>query len=474
MIRTTEGRYKLATVTVLGLWLLFCVATLGYNGPFFDESIYIVAGQRTLEGHGLADGYLTWFAGSLLWPVLAALGYQAGGLIGARAYALGFAGVAVLATVQTARNLFGIKAAFWTAVVLATSGALLALARLGVLDLPALAGLAVSLWAVTELAQRDHRRWLIVISAGLALAIVSKYPMGLMALPLAGVVLALRADKGRLDLLLLSMLTLAVTVTVFLPMRQQAQQFLAWRVANSPSFGITPAMAWFSRLYWLGAPVMLALAGWFMAAKRRLLATVLLLGLAIWPAFHMLAGDPISENKHIVSGLLFAGPLMGLALSRIAGWRKGVGRAASAVIAAGLLVLGLIQVQRANQAWPDLRRAAGYLAAQVQPGERLLINESWPYTLYLYIQRRIDGPWDVIDAYGVASAESAVDVCQYDWFVDTRGSFKWPEPVLQAVADCGSYRPVYTETVMVMGLGPDLRFVRYPVKTTIWRNSVRR
>ena len=36
------------TWLIVGLWLLFCLFTLNYNGPFFDEGIYITAGQRTL------------------------------------------------------------------------------------------------------------------------------------------------------------------------------------------------------------------------------------------------------------------------------------------------------------------------------------------------------------------------------------------------------------------------------------------
>ncbi len=54
------------------------------TGPFLDESIYIVAGRRTLEGHAQADAYLTWFAGSLIWPILAGAANALAGLEGAR------------------------------------------------------------------------------------------------------------------------------------------------------------------------------------------------------------------------------------------------------------------------------------------------------------------------------------------------------------------------------------------------------
>ncbi|NIV38315.1 MAG: hypothetical protein GWN58_55520, partial [Anaerolineae bacterium] len=66
--KATMSNYQRGTLLVLGLWFLFCLATLDYNGPFFDEGIYATAGQRTLEGHGYTDGYLRWFYGTLLWP----------------------------------------------------------------------------------------------------------------------------------------------------------------------------------------------------------------------------------------------------------------------------------------------------------------------------------------------------------------------------------------------------------------------
>ncbi len=47
------------------------------NGPFLDEGIYVAAGLRTLQGHGISDNYLSWFSGSLMWPVIAALGWKA-------------------------------------------------------------------------------------------------------------------------------------------------------------------------------------------------------------------------------------------------------------------------------------------------------------------------------------------------------------------------------------------------------------
>ena len=461
--------YERAALAVVGLWLVVCLATIDYNGPFFDEAIYITAGQRTLEGFAGSDGYLRWFAGSLLWPVLAGMGYNVAGLAGTRAVALGFAAVAFVACLRATRNLFGSRAAFWTAVALALSGPFVALARLGVFDALALAGLAVSLLAVTELARSDNRGWLVLAVASFALAVLSKYPTALMGLPLLGVLYALRPRKAGLDTGIFGVAGLAVAVAYYLPVREEITQFVGWRPGNVPTFGVTPLMAWYARLYLAGAPLLLAVWGWCLARGRRGLAGILVLSLTIWPAYHVLSGNAVSENKHTVYALLFAYPLAGLALSRL--WASLWGRPPALVIVTGLAVLGFVQVEQANRAWADVRPAADYLVHRVRPGEKLLISEAWPYTMYLYDRWRIESPWDVYDAYRLAHGDSTIDLCEYDWFVDCQGSYPWPEPIVDAIRRCGSFEPVFTTTSAVVGLGPDLRFVMYPAQTTIWRNT---
>ena len=111
--RGAMNHHRWTTWLIVGIWVLFCLATLNYNGPFFDEAIYVTAGLRTFEGHGFSDGYLGWFTGlHLIWPVLAATGYKIAGLMGTRTVAVILATVGFIAIVQAAKNLFGQKAGF--------------------------------------------------------------------------------------------------------------------------------------------------------------------------------------------------------------------------------------------------------------------------------------------------------------------------------------------------------------------------
>ena len=468
--------YNRMTWLVVGLWLLFCLFTLNYNGPFFDEGIYITAGQRTLEGHAITDGYLGWFAGSLLWPMLAALGYKVAGLIGTRLVALALATIALVATVQAAKNLFGPRAGFWTAAMLAISAPFMALARLGVYDVPALAGVAVAFWAVTELHRRDNRVWLAVAIGAFIVAMFSKYPIGLMLQPILGVLFFLRETKFITDVGILGFVSVAITLAFVLPLREQFDYLIAWQLANKPTFGVTPLMVGYSVLYWTGMPFLLAAGGWLVARDRRGLASFMLLSLIIWPAYHLISGNPASLYKHLVIGSVLAYPLAGLALSTL--WENVKHRVAAksfaVVMVLALVPFGLVQLYQFNHGWPDARAAANYLVGHVRPGQQLLINESWPYTLYLYTTGRINSPWDVFDAYRITHGESALGLCAYDWFVDSQGSYEWPESILETIKQCGSFQPVFATSSTVIGLGNDLNFVSYPVQVTVWQNTLER
>ena len=472
-----QNRFRHLTWVMIGLWYLFCLATLDYNGPFLDEGIYITAGQRTLQGHGLSDGYLGWLAGSLLWPTLAGIGFKIGGLAGVRALAALFAAIALLACARASANLFGESAGFWTALAFALNAPFLALARMGVYDSTALAGMAVSFWAITQLYTRNHRVWLVVAAASFTIGMFAKYPTGLMLLPLLAILVVLRKDKATTDIVFFGLVSLALALAFFLPVRGQVAPFIAYRLTHSPGSGVSVAMVAVDTWNLSAIHLALAICGWFAAKERRLLASVLVLCLLIWPTYHLALGDTVSKNKHLVLGFLFAYPLVGHLLSRM--WQQGahwtrLRRTATTAIVVVLAATGMTQLPRLNRAWPDVRPAATYLMKQVVPGQKLLTGQSWPYTIYLYQEQRIDSPWDVFDVYRIEHDQSDIDLCDYDWFVDTQGIGGWPQALRDQVHACGTFYPVFSTTSEVENMGLDLDYIRYPVETTVWQNLQRK
>jgi hypothetical protein len=451
-----------------GLWFAAGVLTVAHNGPFFDEATQITAGLRLLEGHGLADGYLIWFGGSLFWPLFAGVGYRIGGLAGTRIVALLLASIAFGCTVRASVNLFGRKTALWTALVLATNGPFMALARLGVYDVLALSCIGIAFWAITELETGD-RRYLLIATLGLVGATLAKYPIALMTLPLGGLLILLRRRRARMDLGISALLGAILFITFFVPFRQQLAQAPAWQSVNRPVFGVTLSMIAYASLYWSLVPALLAIVGWRLARERRSIAALLTGSLAIWPLFHLISFDPVSLNKTVVFGILLAAPLGGLALAEL--WAKKRYRLVAPLLVLALMALGLVQWQQLDRSWPDARPTARYLVEHVQPGDVLLIDESWPYILYLYAAGRIDSPWDVYDAYRVSHDQSPLGLCEYDWFINVRSSYAWPEFFTEAIRECARYQNVHTYTSLVTNLGADLRFYTYPTEAVVLRSG---
>ncbi|MCJ7738423.1 MAG: glycosyltransferase family 39 protein, partial [Anaerolineae bacterium] len=312
--------YHRWTLLFVGAWLVSVLLTLNYNGPFFDEGIYITAGERTFEGHGLSDGYLNWFAGSLAWPVLAAVGYKFGGLVGARTVALILAAVALLGVGYTARNLFGPAAGLWTVVALGLNGSFVSLARLAVYDVLALACIGVTLGAVSQLATSDNRGWLVLATLSLVGAAFAKYPAVLMVVPICLLLLTIRHKRAVMDIGLLGTATAALGLAFFLPVREQLAGLPSWRLANSPSFGTGPSTIAFTLLFYSVVPLVLGGISWILARRQKALAGVMFLTLLMWPVYHLVTQDPVGANKHVVFGFLVAYPLIGYGLSVI--WEK--------------------------------------------------------------------------------------------------------------------------------------------------------
>lgn len=459
-------RYAIAAWVVVGLFLVYCLATLNYNGPFFDEAIYITAGERGLEGHAIEDQYLSWFAGSMLWPTLSGLGYRVAGLVGARAVAALFATVALAAMMLAARNLFGRPAAFWATLAMALNGPFLSMARLAVYDLAALAGIGVSFWAITELARRDSRGWLVLAAFAYVAALFAKYPMGLMILPLVALTVVLRRRKSAMDLGMLGFIVLPLVLVFYLPLQAPLSE-LGVRLAPREILRQPAVVTLSTVVYFSIAPILLALLGWLIARGRRALAILLVMSLMIWPAYHLRQELVVSYSKHVVFGCLFGYPLIGLALATM--WDQWKRRAAVVAILATLVMIGLVQRQQLDQIWPDVRVASGYLVANVQPGDKLLINDSWPYVVDLYDHGRIEKPQDVIDIY--SRAEAAIDLCDYDWFVDSDYTPKWPAEVLQSLEQCGTFRPVFSTVSSVSRLNFTFDYIVEPVKIVVWQNG---
>jgi 4-amino-4-deoxy-L-arabinose transferase-like glycosyltransferase len=512
---------RLAPWLLLGAFLAveLAICFMQLTGPFLDEGIYVTAGLRTLQGHGIADNYLGWFSGSLLWPVIAALGWKLAGLAGARAAAAlcvtaGMAGMA-----GAAGNLFGARVRAFAVLAAVTSGPVIALAHLAVYDTSAVAFAGGAFWALSEFLRRDDRAWLVGAALLYALAGLSKYPvMGFIASPLALLILTARGRRAALDLFMFAMVAGAVLLVYFMADRAQLIGFMSFRTHENPSFGVSTAQLAYSQFYYTAVPLLMALAGAILLARRRIVtlspprsrrasagpaarhavpaglpegllapaglstdrpapaplrasrvALALLTGVIAAPIYHLGTGNPSGDQKHVVFGLIFILPLAGIALERAFADRRRL--LPAALLTAGLLVFAFAQVVRIDESWPDLRASANVLSADVHRGERLLVNSAWVEDVYLYSHGRIDTPYDLYDVYRVEHLAKPVDVCSFQWFVVVPGGEAWPAAVREQMLRCGSFREIYTARATLTNLGSNLRYITYTEPIEIWRNE---
>ncbi|MGO9488061.1 MAG: hypothetical protein ACLQBB_03415, partial [Solirubrobacteraceae bacterium] len=455
---------------ILGCFLIgeLVVCALRLTGPFLDEGVYIAAGLRTLQGHGISDDYLSWFSGSLLWPIVAGLGWKAWGLAGARAAAAICVTVGLAGAIKAAGNLYGKRVRAGAALAAVTSGPVIALAHLAVYDTLAVAAAGGSFWAVTEFLRRDHRGWLCAAALLYALAGLAKYPvLVFIAPPLVLLILATRGRGAAVDVGLFAFIAGAVLLVYLVADQTQLAKFETFRVNDNPTFHVSREQLIDLQIYFTAVPLILAATGVLLLERRRV-GLALLSGVVAAPIYHLYTGDPSGDQKHVVFGLLFMLPLIGVTLvSALRGFRALL----AVPVLVGLVCFALVQAVRIDEGWPDLRPSAALLARDVHPGEKLMASSSWVYAAYLYADGRIKSPYDIYDTTRIEHLGAALNVCSFQWFIEVPGGEPWPASVWEAVRRCGTFRKVLSSRAAVTGLGSNLHFVTYWGPIEIFKNE---
>ena len=312
----------------LGLILLIQAATTLRlsNTIYRDEGLYVWTGYRIIENwlHGtpLFDEPVRYFSGApALYPVLASLLDQVGGLVLVRIFSLLWMLVATAALYAVAKRLFHAKSAFWTAISFAVASPTMFLGHFATFDAMALSLLALAMAAGVRGVQTRQFGWAPVVGLLLTVAVVSKYA-ALMFVPVVLAVIWLslgqrwRSTRFALGAGVVAAVILAVLAfTVGRPALEGLATTTTDRdiIAQATWQDIT-LMTVTSIWPYL---VVGSIAAWYVAVKlRRPLLALVLLGAMLAPAvYHAYIGESVSLEKHLGFGLLFASLAIGALLS---------------------------------------------------------------------------------------------------------------------------------------------------------------
>ena len=384
------------------------------NTAFQDEGLYLWSGHLELAHllhHAPIPDFPTYFSGApVIYPVIAALADDVGGLTAARLLSLAFILLATVLLHGVTRRLFSSRAAaLFAAMLFAGTGSAQFLSGFATYDAMALVLLAAATWlgVVAAGCRLPAGISLIVIGAlALAAANATKYASALFD-PVVIVVTALAAWRrsGRRTGLTAGLVMAIVTVGVLAAAYRAAGPSYADGIGFSTlsrasgTDASRSIMAMSSR--WVGINALLGVAGAVVITHAwrhwptTLLAWTLAGAVFLAPVEQARIHTYVSLFKHVGYGAWFASAAGGYllaALPRAAGRVRSGGvsarrsawwlRAAiAAAVAAG--TVGIVIADAQYQGWPDSRGLTAAIQRLGTPGGRYLAEDSNVPAYYL-------------------------------------------------------------------------------------------
>lgn len=401
-------------LALLGIIVLVRLTHITYNTLFVDEAIYATVGQDVLQGV-FKQNATTFMFGSYLYPIVAAIASNIGGVVGLRGLSALLSTVTAVFVYLTTLRLFGKQAALWAMAIFGLTGISISLGQLAVYDSLAAPLMAASLYClvmaalveVNDVAREDW--YLLAAAVTFSLSFLAKY-ITIMCLPaLVAIALALYLSRGRSLRPLVKfpwVTALILVVYVFLFRNDLAQVF---KGTNSYQFSTRAVVA---HTIWaeLGAVLLVALVGAALLGQSPLKAgrlmgrwgrivpaltvPALLVTMLAIPLYALYGHNSRSLEKHLVFSLVFLAPLAGYACATairqvrlITGPWSPYYRATGAIVTAlGLIWFTDYALGRNwgfEHSWPSTAGAVSYLrAAGVTDRDQVLASGSYTYDYY--------------------------------------------------------------------------------------------
>lgn len=389
------------------------------NTAFQDEALYLYTGSWILQSWADPDVVVStnpesFFSGApMLYPVLAALLDQVGGLTLARLFSTVCMLSATVAIYWGTNVLFEHHprprtAGIFSAFVFALSAPVIFLSNFATFDAPSFALIA---WA-TALSIWSSKRnrsvlWGVAIGALCSLAVLLKYssavdvPFVLLLTLVVGWAVRSTRVRSMVRGVVAGITTLAVLIGSVLTWASELLAGLRMTTtARAAIIDQTPVWTLVTQVgVWTGITFALMISGGIYLMRRQpILAVVLLAGTMTATSYQIAMGESVSLHKHLVLGMIFGAPLAGVLLSALVR----AAHAASILLVVAIcyfaLVVGLIQSEKLFTVWADTSSLHDTVEFAVDSMPRIYSLVEVPEPLTYSLGNKTD-PWQWTSTY---------------------------------------------------------------------------
>ena len=415
------------------------IINIDYNSPFLDEAIYVVFGKKILEGQfrEVADS-ISWVGGlPFFYPLLSAIFYQIGGILGSRIFNVFLGTAAVFLIYKFTNQLHLLKeevpnriTSFIAATFAATTAIPIALSRLAIYDMLSFTIFLMAIVIFQKALQEGNRFRYLSSAIALFFAFLAKYIVAiffpfLLALP---IYLNLKREERAATITILKYFWLPL---IFLSMFYLIINFsslvdftLGQTLKEMASFSAILEnfwkYLWISYLFSLGGVIVL----W---QKKKGALTILLAVASVLPLIaHLVAREGLSVAQHSFLSLIFILPLVGIFFSTIIQKNPKAGILLAGAAIAFNLFYSASKVRELESFWPNTDKAVWALKAEVTPNDKILAEAGDVVTLAFYNKIKSDqimGPFvfSFKDKEGLPAYLAAIDD-EYFNFVELDGT----------------------------------------------------
>lgn len=404
--RRRAVRWPLAVV--LAVQAALSMRLVWSNTAFQDEGLYLRAGHlewvRWLHGTPIPN-FPSYFSGApVLYPPIAAVADNVGGLAAARILSLCFMMGVTSLLWAAALRLYGQRAAILAAGLFATLAGTQFLGALATYDALALLLLALAAWLGVRAGDYDSRvRMALLMASGVALAVADAVTYATALFTPVVIVIAAMAvwrNSGRGPGLTAGLGVLgswlALVVAAVIVGGHDYWLGIKASTLDRPQSTEPVTIVLQHSYVWTSLILVLAVLGAVLAIRGeirgKLLPVVLTVAALLAPAAQSRLHTTVSLQKHVVFGAWFAAIAAGYALARLSRVDPGRGWAAvmALPIAASTLFGSMGQASSLYHVWPNSSSAVSVLRSAIRAHPGNYLAEDYDVEAY-YL--RADVPW---------------------------------------------------------------------------------